>query len=671
VRFVDLSDLRDEGALLARIGSAFGVQLGVAARLDALLAALRSKNALLLLDNCEHVHAAIAPIAGGIAASCPGVVVLATSREALGVPGEVTLQLSPLALPPERATPTAAGVSAFGAVTLFVERGRAATSTFTLTDENARTVARVCRELEGIPLAIELAAARLRLFGIEELAARLVEHFRKLNLGRQSGGGGARQQTIRAMIAWSYDLLSEQERALFRRLGTFVGGWSVDAASVVCAFEPLDGWDILDLLIVLEGKSLVTIANRSGESGYTMLESLAEFAREQLEATGEAAVAAKRHAQYFREYVESADGTYWEQERGAFNDPVVEFDNLVAALKWMLEDGNDVAGGAATAAATMRFWFFARDEGRRWAQLAAERLPPGSDPAIEARLALGLVQVEALPAPLMRAAAERSVAYYRERSDPVRLAESLYQAAMTIALYFPEDRSIAELLAIEGLALARTLPSRRLLPFALRARAQTMDPADMAGRRSLLAEGLELSQEHCESPRLLAMFLMSLSELDFESGQHASATEYGRLAVAEAMRADTTRLIAMTKTNLAHYAVMLHDRETGQREAIDAIRQADETQDQYSMTLALHALACNMAGADDSAEAARLLGFCDTRFGASHPPRQGGGCEETIYRYAHSVLLAELGHALLEREMRAGAMMSIDDVLDVAYAKRS
>jgi hypothetical protein len=162
------------------------------------------------------------------------------------------------------------------------------------------------------------------------------------------------------------------------------------------------------------------------------------------------------------------------------------------------------------------------------------------------------------------------------------------------------------------------------------------------------------------------MFLMSLSELEFEAGQHASAAEFGRLAVAEALRTETTRLITMTKTNLAHYAVMLRDRETGRREAVDAIRRANETQDQYSMTLSLHALACNMAGTKDSATAARLLGFCGTRFGAQHPPRQDGGCEDAIYRYSYDILLTELGHALLDREMRAGATMSIDDVLAVA-----
>ncbi len=380
---------------------------------------------------------------------------------------------------------------------------------------------------------------------------------------------------------------------------------------------------------------------------------------------GERESTAHKHANYFRRLIEHADGTYW-SNNSDFVDPVIERENLRAALQWTLEERNDVTAGAAIAAAMMRFWFFAGDEGRRWAELARTRLQSGADRAVEARLNLGLVQLERLTAAEMRAAAENAVRYYREDYHPQLLVESLFHASMTVALYFPSDRMFAKELADEAVELARRLGAPRLLTLALRSQGVTMAPGDVRGRLAVLTEALALARASGDNPRLVTTFLMQLAEAQFTAERYDEAVALGNEAAELAALTEYAQMVIFTKTNVAHYAIMTGDWETARRQAVEALRLATDAKDAYSVTLGLNALAGVEGASGDATASAELFGFCDARFGRLHPPRQQGSCEEIVYRRVYEQLKERLGHERLRERLDAGAVLSENDAIMAA-----
>jgi predicted ATPase/DNA-binding XRE family transcriptional regulator len=279
VWLVELAPLADPSLVAGAIASALGVaEQSDRPVLDTLLQHLKHRRVVLVLDNCEHVIAEAARIAETILRACPGVRLLATSRETLRVAGEQAYRLPPLAVPPYQTVLAADAALRYGAVMLFADRAAARDATFRLSDESAPAVSEICRRLDGIALAIELAAARVTVLAPHQLAQKLDERFRVLTGGSRTAL--PRQQTMWALIDWSYDLLSEKERLLFRRLSVFTGGWTLEAASEVCADdvtendrEALGPGDILDLLWALVDKSLVVAEPAGEEERYRLLES--------------------------------------------------------------------------------------------------------------------------------------------------------------------------------------------------------------------------------------------------------------------------------------------------------------------------------------------------------------------------------------------------------------
>jgi predicted ATPase len=244
------------------------------------------------MDNCEHVLVAAAAIASALIGSTD-VRVLATSREPLAVDGELVMPVPTLELPDERDMVTADAADQFAAVRLFVERARQALPTFRLTDQNVASVVQLCRRLDGMPLALELAAARIRTLPVEQLASRLDDRFRLLTGGNRLSV--PRQQTLRATIDWSHDLLSQEERAVFRRLAAFAGGCSLSAAEAVVSDDTVLDVDVLDLLTRLVDKSLVIAEPTEEEARFRMLETIRQYAREYLLHAGEAETVLRRH----------------------------------------------------------------------------------------------------------------------------------------------------------------------------------------------------------------------------------------------------------------------------------------------------------------------------------------------------------------------------------------
>jgi non-specific serine/threonine protein kinase len=315
VAWVELAPLSNPELVPHHVADALGVRRdGIRAAGDALLEALRDWDALLVLDNCEHLVEACARLAEALLKSCPKLRIMATSREALGISGERAWPVPPLAIPAvangEPITRTVAARSE--AIRLFVERTQAVRPSFELVDSNAAAIARIVRRLDGLPLAIELAAARARILDPQQIATRLDDVFGLLST--TSRDTPPRHRTLRNTIEWSYDLLTEPERILFRRLAVFADGFTLDAAEAVAALP--DVLDLLDLLSSLVDKSLVTIETEALEARYRMLETMRQFARERLQEAGEAAELGRRHAQFFLARAETAEPFLSNQTEG-------------------------------------------------------------------------------------------------------------------------------------------------------------------------------------------------------------------------------------------------------------------------------------------------------------------------------------------------------------------
>jgi predicted ATPase len=322
--------------------------------LQTLVESLRPRQMLLVLDNCEHLVGACAHLAQGLLQSCPHLRVLATSREALGIAGETRYRVPSLSLPAAERLPVLEHLGQYEAVRLFLERAAAVLPGFRLTAANAAGVAEVCRRLDGIPLAIELAAARMNALPVEELAARLEDRFRLLRSGSRTAL--PRHQTLRSLIDWSYDLLTEPERTLLRRLSVFAGGWTSEAAEAVCVGERVEEWEVLDLLTSLVEKSLVLYEERSGEGRYRLLETVRQYARDRLLEAAEANPIREQHLHYSVSWAEKAAAQMQETEEARWVERFEEeHDNLRAALGWSGVQGERQAG-LRLGGAQGRFW---------------------------------------------------------------------------------------------------------------------------------------------------------------------------------------------------------------------------------------------------------------------------------------------------------------------------
>ena len=324
---------------------------------------LSQKKVLLLLDNCEHLIEACAEIASALLRACPRLRIIASSREPLGIAGETSLHVPSLSLPPQDERLDEKELLKFEAVHLFVDRAGAVQPGFVLTGQNAGAILQVCRRLDGIPLAIELAAARVKLFSPEEVAARLDNRFRLLTGGSRTAL--PRQQTLKALIDWSYELLAEEERALFRALSVFAGGWTFAAAEAICDQDVLEG------LTNLVNKSLVLAEEDVQERArrFRFLETIRQYASDRLLELGEAQYARDQHMRFFATFTSQADrGLMGPEQLHWIQRLDREHDNLRAALEWAIEQDPELALQVSGDLAL--FWGRRGyiSEGRRWLQ---------------------------------------------------------------------------------------------------------------------------------------------------------------------------------------------------------------------------------------------------------------------------------------------------------------
>jgi predicted ATPase/DNA-binding winged helix-turn-helix (wHTH) protein len=410
VRFVDLAPLTDPHLVPSALASVLGAAIRSENPTPGLIAFLRDKQMLLVLDSCEHVVEAAAALAVEVLKGVPGVHILATSREPLAVQGERVHRLSPLAIPPVSAGLSAAEALTFPAVQLFVERAAASLDGFELSDADAPIVADICRRLDGMALAIELAAARVDAFGVSGLAALLDDRFRLLMRGRRTEL--PRHQTLTAALDWSYEALPETERMILRHLAVFVGDFTLEAANAVTQAAEIAGFDVVDCIANLVAKSLVTADVDAAILHYRLLNTTRAYALEKLTASGELEQFARRHAEYYRGLFERVEAE-WETRPTAewLADYGRQIDNVRAALDWAFSPNGDTAIGVALTVAAVPLWiqFSLLDECRRRVEQALAGL--GREPARSTRrhmqlfAALGVALLhKAGPGPEVRAA---------------------------------------------------------------------------------------------------------------------------------------------------------------------------------------------------------------------------------------------------------------------------
>jgi predicted ATPase/transcriptional regulator with XRE-family HTH domain len=464
--FVNLAPISDPTFVASTLAQVLGVrEVSGQPLVEGLKAFLRAKRILVLLDNFEQVVDA-APVVAELLAAAPGLKVLVTSRMRLRLSGEHEAAVAPLALPDHNQPLPLERLAQYDAVRLFIERAQAVKAEFALTDENAAAVAEICERLDGLPLAIELAAVRIKLFPPQAILSRLDRRLKLLSGGARDLP--VRQQTIRNTIAWSYDLLDQGEQTLFARLGVFVGGGTLAAAEAVCNADGNLPLDVVDGIAALLDKSLLRQEYGGvDEPRFTMLETIREYALEQLAARGETAALQRQHTAYYLAL--AATG-----QPQAFADTDVwlallkpEQDNVRAALGWALQ-GGDVALGVRLAAVLGPFWYQRCDwaEGRRWLEAALAVLsdPAGSGEigeewqALRASvlLGVGVLTFNLGDSATSRAHLEASVSLYREVGDKAGLAEALYELG-AVAEHAYNDYEVACTLQKESVALLREL----------------------------------------------------------------------------------------------------------------------------------------------------------------------------------------------------------------------
>jgi predicted ATPase/class 3 adenylate cyclase len=390
VWFVGLGAVTDPARVLPQAADALRIQEQPGTPLgETLLEYLVQKEALLIVDNCEHLISAVAESTATLLAAAPSCRVLATSRELLNVDGEVAYRLRPMSLPDDASNLTPTELGRYDAVQLFIERATAAKPDFIVTPDTALAIAEICRRLDGIPLAIELAAARIRTYTSQQIANILEQNFRMLTGGSRTAD--ARQQTLAGAIDWSYRLLGDREKQLFERLSVFQGGFDLGAAREVCSTSPINEYDVLELLPALVDKSLIVVDDGREEARYRVLEMLRQFGRDRLDESGETELMRQQHATHYMTLAEEFEPNVRGENEKEWRDRInLELDNLRLAMDWSLAAGK-LEIGMRLAGAIWRFWkvSFRYSEGVRWLN---EMYEAGTDvdDAVRAKVMLGL-----------------------------------------------------------------------------------------------------------------------------------------------------------------------------------------------------------------------------------------------------------------------------------------
>jgi predicted ATPase/class 3 adenylate cyclase/predicted negative regulator of RcsB-dependent stress response len=556
--FVELAPLSDARLVPQAVASVLGVreESGLPVR-EALVKHVGDRQLLLILDNCEHLLHACADLAKRLLQAGPRLKVLATSREPLRVTGESTYPLPPLAVPDPKHPLALDALAQCESVRLFSERAAAAQPGFRVSDRNAAAVTDICRRLDGIPLALELAAARVRVLPAEKIATRLTDRFRLLTGGDKTAL--PRQQTLRACIDWSYELLSEPERALLRRLAVFAGGWTLEAAEAVCEGDDVAEAGVLDGLTQLLEKSLIAL--EAERDRYALLETVRQYARDRLRESGDEARWQGRHLAYFLQVAEEAEPLLRSVEQQAWLDRLeTEHDNLRSALTWSASADGNAEGGLRLAGALWWFWlarahFF---EGRGWLSAMLAGAADGHTVARgKALYGAGELAFQQGDYPAARASYTESLALRRQLGDRRGIAGALNNLGNVAR--DQGDPPSAKSLYEESLAIKRELGDRRGIAMSLNNLGNVAkDQGDYPAARALYEESLATVRELTD-PRGIAMSLNNLGGVLLEQGHHSAARAHFEESLAIRRELGERQGVASSLNNLALVATAQGD----------------------------------------------------------------------------------------------------------------
>ena len=697
VWFVELAPLLDPLLVPRTTATAIGLRdESHRPVIDMLCDYLREKRVLLILDNCEHLVDACARMADRILRAAPDTRILASSREALGIGGEVTYRVPSLGLPDLSRLPPVEALNQYEAVKLFIDRATSAVSTFTVTNENAPALAQVCHQLDGIPLAIELAAAKIRVLSVEQIARRLNDRFRLLTGGSRTVL--ERHQTLRAAIDWSYNLLSPPEQVLFQRLSVFVGGWTLEAAEAVCEGGSISSEEVLQLLEQLIHKSLVIKEEEHGESRYQMLETIREYAYERLLQAGEEQDIRDRHVSYFLKLTQQIDAGIMGPQHGDWLARANKEHNnlrsaLEQALKGNIEAGLYISGSIAA---------FPEDnhESRHWLAEFLQKPESKEYPHARAKALYGLSgalsnfeqYAEAY------AAAEESLGLFRAVGDPHGEVDSLIslgwllgsmghpakrtdvlEQALTQAKTLGDIRRQANVLSLlagnnrdftrsfalweQALALYRQMGHGIAVANVL---------SDM-GFHLLLDNQIDVAEKYLDEAKVLyeqvdlkwkGQLLSAYGEMALRRGDFEGARDY--FAEDERISSDIGFRIGQlwARTRLGFVELRAGGLTDAYRIFAETAREFQKDRNTIGVVYVLEGMASLYVAAGKAEPAARLLGWADaTRetIDDTRPKLEQADVDQVI-----TACIAKMGKAAFSNAYESGKKISLDEVVDLA-----
>jgi predicted ATPase len=660
----------------------------------------RDRELLIVLDNCEHLLDACAGFADAVLHGSHATRILASSREALGISGETAYRVPSLPTPNPKAQLSLEQLRDCESARLFIERATQTLPAFKVTKATSPAISQICHRLDGIPLAIELAAARVKVLSVEQIAERLDDRFRLLTGGSRTAL--PRQQTLRALIDWSYHLLSEQERLLFRRLAVFVGGWTLEGAEAVCGFGEIESFDILDLLTHLVDKSLVIVETVGKESRYRRLETIRQYAREKLFETDEAKQLRDHHLDYFLTLAEKAEVEVLNADQVAWlNRLDVEFDNIRAALEWSRESRAE--DGLRLGSAIWRFclrYGYTNELVDKLHLLLQQ--PSGSRKTLVRAKTLYVISILAIwqgDFVHLRALADESYAIYKELGDPGGEAAALYALGLaanrnadpnglsyllqSLELYrsMNDKTDICDVLIVasqvggdpaqqqawleEALALARARGDIITMAGALDNLGKTArDLGNFAQARLWLEESLEI-QRSLGAPGYVST-LGYLSTLALYEGKLAAARAYADEVQALSSQTGMTMMLShlWSLINIGYIALQEGNLVEAKEVFHLTLQQFQKGNSLIGVVCAIEGLANMYVQQNQAAPAARLLAWADATREKINDPRPP--VEQAWVERDWTVIHSRLSELDLARLSVEGQKMTLKEAVALA-----
>jgi predicted ATPase len=675
VWLIELAQLADSTYVLSTIASTFNLREVQGVRLiDTVTDYLRSKQLLLVLDNCEHLIETCAQLSDHFVHACPKLKIITSSREALGISGETVYRVPSLSLPQDVEDLRDVGnlthdLMRYEATRLFTERAIKANPQFSLTKDNAPYVAQICERLDGIPLAIELAAARLKLFTTQQIAERLDDRFKLLTGGNRTAL--PRQQTLRALIDWSYLTLNETEQDVLRRLAVFSGGWTFEAAeSVAGEMEAMDG------LSGLVNKSLVHVEEKEGKSRYRYLETIRQYAMEKLLESGEAVGARNHHLAYFLEYAKTAEEKLVSGQRLPWlNLLEIEHDNIRSALGWALE--NDPESALQMVCSLSLFWLSHNylTEGCNWCQAAITRAEESSldrnkidQTRARAYAVLAVLSVNRGEHHTGQIAAKQSVALARGLDDKSILVHALTFVGFSSA--FLGDVALAFDSLHEAEDICRKLGYREELANVLQALAYvTMEVHGSQAAEQLqsyMEESLALSQGSVD-PDAAVRTQGLLARLAFFRGDLAEARKHADLMLDLHKEMGDHRAVTGHQSDMAHAARQLGNFEEALALYRETIQEWQEIGHRGAVAHQLECFAFIAKAQEQGERAVKLMSAAEALREASSSPRTPQ--ERIEYDRELAGLQAGMDEITFNLLWAGGQSMNMDQAIDFAMGE--